>query len=242
MSDDGISTTESYGPQPSRYNSTKRGMAEESGTRGQLLGSGGSRGARDASHTTTSNSISKNNSSNTNDHSSNTNDHIRFDINYTPPLGNSEADSCAQCAAEEDSDDTDTRTRGNNTGAGPVYSQTPASLSYNLMGSGPQPYPSPGASGSVAAGPAARPRLQQQPPPPQQQQQQPISAAYSSPAVYGAGVAGAQSAAQMYTPVSMSNPSIYNHQQQQQPQQQQGQYGPPGPNNAAMPAVGPQYQ
>ncbi|KAJ1732173.1 hypothetical protein LPJ72_003556, partial [Coemansia sp. Benny D160-2] len=200
MSDDGISTTESYGPQPSRYNSTKRGMAEESGMRGQLLGSGGSRGTHDASHTT-SNSISKNYSSNTNDHSS-------FNINHTPPLGNSEADSCAQCAAEEESDDTDTRTRGNNTGAGPVYSQTPASLSYNPMGSGPQPYPSPGASGSVVAGPAARPRLQQQPPPPQQQQlqqplqqQQPISAAYSSPAVYGAGVAGAQSAAQMYTPV-----------------------------------------
>ncbi|KAJ2752774.1 hypothetical protein H4S06_003865 [Coemansia sp. BCRC 34490] len=44
----------------------------------------------------------------------------------------------------------------------------------------------------------------------------------------------------MYTPVSMSNPSIYNH--QQQPPPPQGQYGPPGPNNAAMPAVGPQYQ
>ncbi|KAJ2402279.1 hypothetical protein GGI23_000827 [Coemansia sp. RSA 2559] len=135
-----------------------------------------------------------------------------LDINRTPPLG-SDSGSCTQCAAGEESPDA---TRGNAT-AGPVYTQA----AYDTMSSGPQPYPPPN-QGSVAAGPAAAAR----PGPPHPQQFAP--GAYPSPMAYGQGAG--PGAAQLYTPVSMSNPSMYNHPQQQQQQQ----YG--------MPAPGPQYQ
>ncbi|KAJ2089526.1 hypothetical protein IW138_003415 [Coemansia sp. RSA 986] len=153
-------------------------------------------------------------------------DEVHSNINRTPPLG-SDSGSCAQCAAEE-SAPTDT-TRGNNT-PGPVYAQAPAT--YNSVGSGPQPYP-PASGASVAAGPAARPRPSQQ---------QFVPGAYPSPAGYGPGVAAGPGVSQLYTPVSMSNPSMYSQPQQpMQPDRQQYGGGPPT-SNMNMPAPGAQYQ
>ncbi|KAJ1795754.1 hypothetical protein LPJ59_004164 [Coemansia sp. RSA 2399] len=179
----------SFGPQPSQYNAQKYAARGGSPMSRALGGSGGGDNHRGPNHQEEGNGH-------------------ELDINRTPPLG-SDTGSCTQCA--EESPDA---TRGNNTAAGPVYTQA----AYDTMSSGPQPY-RPLNQGSVAAGPAAaRPR-----PPQQQQQQQFAPGTYPSPMAYGQGTA--PGAAQLYTPVSMSNPSMYN-----QPQQQ------------PMPVPGPQYQ